>query len=305
MNCDKVTTQLSLMLYGDLSFDEEELVQAHLQECAGCRGELQRVRTLHDAMDAAEPPMPADLLQNSRRELRLSIAALQESGGAPNRSRFPGLRRFFPAVAVWKPAAALTLLVAGFAGGRWYPTEAAATSRALRESEPMASRVRYVQPEDSGRVQIVVEEVRQHVLKGGLDDDRIRTLLVSAAREANDPGVRVETMDLLKSRSESSEVRTALLAALQHDRNPGVRLKAIEALRDSADDDETRRVLTRVLLNDDNPGIRTQAIDLLTKRREPELVGVFQELIAREPNTYVRMKCQRALNEMNASVETF
>jgi hypothetical protein len=293
------------MLYGDLSFDEEELVQSHLGECAGCRRELERVRTLHDLLDSAEPAIPPDLLQNSRRELRLAIAAVAESGAARDRSRFAFLQRFLPAPAVWRPAAALALLVAGFAGGRLYPTEATAGPRAARESEPMASRVRYVQPEESGRVQIVVEEVRQHVLKGGLDDDRIRTLLVSAAREANDPGVRVETMDLLKSRSESSEVRTALLAALQHDRNPGVRLKAIDALRNSADDEETRRVLTRVLLTDDNPGIRTQAIDLLTKRREPELVGVFQELIAREPNTYVRMKCQRALNEMNASVETF
>jgi hypothetical protein len=193
-----------------------------------------------------------------------------------------------------------------FTAGRLEPTESGgAVVRQARDSEPMASRVRYVQPEDSGRVQIVLEEVRQRVLHGGVDDDRIRTLLVSAAREANDPGVRVETMDLLKSQSTSSEVRRALLGALQYDRNAGVRLKAIEALRNSADDPETRRVLARVLLLDENPGIRTQAIDLLTKRREPSLVGVYQEAAAREQNTYVRMKCQRALSEMNASVETF
>ena len=51
--------------------------------------------------------------------------------------------------------------------------------------------------------------------------------------------------------------------------------------------------------------MRTQAIDLLTSKREPELVGVLQEIMTRENNNYVRMKCQRALNEMNASVETF
>jgi hypothetical protein len=305
MNCDKVTTQLPLMLYGDVSFDEEELVHAHLQDCAECRGEMERIRTFHDLLADAEPAIPADLLRNNRRQLRVSVAALGEAGIVAPRARVAFLPRFFPDFPVWKPAAALLLVVLGFAGGRFYPADSISGTRTARESEPMASRVRYVQPEDSGNVQIVVEEVRQHVLKGGLDDNRIRTLLVSAAREANDPGVRVETMDLLKSRSESSEVRTALLAALQHDRNPGVRLKAIEALRNSADDPETRQVLTRVLLTDDNPGIRTQAIDLLTQRREPALVGVFQELIAREPNTYVRMKCQRALSDMNASVETF
>ena len=43
----------------------------------------------------------------------------------------------------------------------------------------------------------------------------------------------------------------------------------------------------------------------VTFRCPPELAGVLQEIMSREENTYVRMKCQRALNEMNASVETF
>jgi HEAT repeat protein len=113
-------------------------------------------------------------------------------------------------------------------------------------------------------------------------------------------------MDLLKTQCESAEVRRALLAALQHDSNPGVRLKAIEALRQSpAHDAETRRVLAKVLLQDQNPGVRTQAIDLLTQKREPAIVGVLQEVMTREDNNYVRLKCQRALSEMNASMETF
>ena len=91
----------------------------------------------------------------------------------------------------------------------------------------------------------------------------------------------------------------------EHDTNAGVRLKALEALRPSAADPETRQALAEVLLKDENPGVRTQAVDLLTSKREPELVGVLQEIMTRENNNYVRMKCQRALNEMNASVETF
>jgi HEAT repeat protein len=112
-------------------------------------------------------------------------------------------------------------------------------------------------------------------------------------------------MDLLKDQSETKEVRRALLAALQHDTNPGVRLKALEGLRGNASDAETRRVLAQVLLKDENPGVRTQAIDLLTGQSEPDMVGVLQELVSREENNYVRLKCQKALREMNASVETF
>jgi HEAT repeat protein len=154
-------------------------------------------------------------------------------------------------------------------------------------------------------VQIVVEEVRQRVLSGSVDDGRIRNLLLAASREANDPGVRVETMSLLKSQMDSTDVRRALLAALRNDTNPGVRLKALEALRNTEPDNDTRRVLSEVLLTDDNPGVRTQAIDLLVQTHERSTVGVCQELMTRESNDYVRLKCQRALTDMKASVETF
>jgi HEAT repeat protein len=171
--------------------------------------------------------------------------------------------------------------------------------------EPVASRVRYVEPDGAGQVQIIVEETRQRVLSGDMQDEPIRRLLLAAARESADPGVRVETMDLLKSQAQSSEVRRALLHALQHDPNGGVRLKALEGLRAAAKDAEVRRVLANVLLTDTNPGVRTQAVDLLTENREPSLVGVLQELMTREENNYVRLKCQKTLHEMNASVETF
>ena len=303
MICDDATRKLSLMLYGELSFDEEEAIHQHLEACEPCRSALEQVRAVHGRLDSAEPDLPPPLLQDNRRALRLNVAALREA--ELPRSGFAWLRRLVPSTGMlWKPAAGLALLVVGFAAGRSAIPESG-FARLARNDEPVASRVRYVQPDDSGRVQIVVEEVRQRVLEGGVNDSSIRALLVSAAREANDPGVRVDTMDLLKNSAASADVRRALLAALQHDTNPGVRLKALEALRPSAQDRETRKVLSQVLLTDENPGIRTQAIDLLTQRHEPAMVGVLQELMSREDNNYVRLKCQRALSDMNASVETF
>jgi hypothetical protein len=46
-------------------------------------------------------------------------------------------------------------------------------------------------------------------------------------------------------------------------------------------------------------------IDLLIQHKNDNLVGMLQELMRKEDNGYVRMRCQRALHEMNASVETF
>lgn len=300
MNCDFAGRQILPLLYGELSFDEEEAVQGHLEQCGACQTEAAQLRNLHAALDTAALELPSGLLDNCRNNLRLELAEVPLPAKPP--SFWERAQMWFgtPQPTWMKAAGALALLFIGFGVGRGYDLPVTP-----RETQPTATRVRYVQPEDDGNVQIVLEEVRQRTLEGGLNDNRIRALLVSAARDAADPGVRVETVDLLKASTGVSDVRMVLTAALQHDPNPGVRLKALEALRTSARDPEVRRVLAKVLLTDDNPGVRTQAIDLLVQQREASIVGVLQELMATERNSYVRLKCERALSDMNASVETF
>ncbi len=197
------------------------------------------------------------------------------------------------------------MLVAGFFVARMTPPSLLGSFHSAGMVEPSSSRVRYVEPVGSGRVQIVVDETTQRVLSGNLDDQSIQRLLLTAAKDPSDAGLRVESVDLLKSRPQSAEVRSALLYAVQHDPNSGVRLKALDGLKEFANDPETRKTLTQVLLKDDNPGVRTQVIDLLIKHHSDAMVGVFQELMGKEDNGYIRMRCQKALHDMNASVETY
>jgi HEAT repeat protein len=172
-------------------------------------------------------------------------------------------------------------------------------------AEPVFSAVRSVQADASGAVQIALDETRRRTVKGNLEDDRISRLLLAAARDEANPGLRVESIEILKNYSESDQVRAALIHALTHDSNPGVRLKAIEGLKDMASHPEVRRTLAQVLQKDDNAGVRIQAIDLLVQQRDDAIVGLLQGLIGREDNNYVRMRCKNALEEMNASVGTF
>jgi predicted anti-sigma-YlaC factor YlaD len=85
MNCESVKRLLSLYLYGELSFDEEELVAQHLDQCAGCRQDLQREQAMHRAMDEAEAVPPPGLLAACRRELPRSGCAAQEWHGCGRR----------------------------------------------------------------------------------------------------------------------------------------------------------------------------------------------------------------------------
>ena len=308
MKCDEATKSIPLFLYGELTFEEEERLELHLDECSLCRDQLAREKALHRAFDAAELVPPSEVLASSRQQLRRTIAQ-----ASPVRATvWSHLREmlslhFHPTPAVLQPIGALALIALGFFGARTVPLNFGGAARVSTAGviDPVTSRVRYVEPVAAGRVQIVVDETHQRILSGKLEDQSIQRLLLAAAKDPSDPGLRVESVDLLKGHSESAEVRKALLYALQHDANAGVRLKALDGLKDFAEDPETRRALTQVLLEDKNPGVRTQVIDLLIQHKNDSMVGVLQELMRKEDNGYVRMRCQKALHEMNASVETF
>jgi hypothetical protein len=66
-----------------------------------------------------------------------------------------------------------------------------------------------------------------------------------------------------------------------------------------------RRTLADVLLKDDNPGVRVQAIDLLTTHHDDSIVGILQDVVQKEDNSYVRARCRSLLVQMNASVGTY
>jgi hypothetical protein len=309
MKCEEVRTTLPLFLYGELSFEEEERLEVHIDECDGCRDALGREKALFQSFDAAELSPSQRLLDQCRASLRESLMDVE-----PQRSSFwDKLRQgftihfhFMPGLA--QPVGALAMLIAGFLAARMIPPSLLAPFHLANTAglvEPSNSRVRYVEPVGSGKVQIVVDETRQRVLSGNLADASIQRMLLTAMKDPSDAGLRVESADLLKNQPQSAEVRHALLYALQHDPNAGVRLKALDGLKQFADDEETRKTLTQVLLKDDNPGVRTQVIDLLIPHHSDSMVGVLQELMGKEDNGYIRMRCQKALHDMNASVETY
>ena len=306
MKCDEAAKVLPLFLYGELSFDAEDQFETHLETCAACRQLLAGQRSWMKALDEVELEPTADLLISSRHKLRETLAGAEGRRGTLwDRLRENFTIRLGPVPTVFQPVGALALVLMGFLGARMIPPGVSGRFDAAGLTEPLASRVKYVEQEGAGRVQIVLEETRQRTLTGRLEDQAIQRLLLGAAKDPADPGLRVESVGLLRTSPESSAVRNALLYALQHDVNSGVRLKALQGLKASATDPEVRQSLSQVLLTDKNPGVRTQVIDLLIQKKEHRMVGVLQELMRKEDNGYVRLRCQKALHDMNASIETY
>ena len=316
MTCDSVLKLIPLYYYGELTPDEEERVEEHTHGCPACAREVARQRALAAALDRRQVAAPPVLLDDCRSDL---MAAIQ--GGAPRvASPVKGAwRLFLDAVAAsWsgsgvarlrQPIGALALIAIGFFAARLVNTAAPSATGALLTSltsptDDVYSTVRSVQPDNSGGVAISLDETRRKVVKGRMSDGNIQRLLLAAAHEDN-PAVRVESVDLLRSQSGSTEVRDALLNVLSQDPNAGVRLKALEGLKPLAGDSEVRNTLRRVLLTDENVAVRMLVIDLLVAHRDDNMVGMMQGLVQKENNNSVRLKLEKALRDMNASIGTF
>lgn len=299
MTCETFRELLPLALYGEVSFDEEEQMDQHAMGCEACLRERERVTKVLRSVDAEPVAVPAGLLARCRRDLSVRLTVENAS-----LVRLSWWKRMLNPGAGWlRPAGALTLLAIGFLGGRT-TTGLKMTSGGSSEGGAV-SRIRYVDTGIPGRVRLVVDETRQRELSGEIGDASIRRLLLSALSDPSDPGLRADSVDLLRADSEHADVREALANALRTDTNSGVRLRALEGLRRYAGEAETREALCEVLLTDDNPAIRTQAIDMLVQHKDSDIAGVLQELVRKEENSYIRSRSLKALNEMKASAGTF
>jgi hypothetical protein len=310
MNCDSISTLIPLYYYGELTPEEEDALEAHTHECRSCAHEVEQQRVLAGGLDRREMQAPPLLIEDCRADLMATVHGGVTRRSAPPRTAGPW-RLFLDAVGhsmaslgrLRQPVGALALVAIGFFGARLAGVNRAANNP-VSPGDDVFTTVRSVQPDSSGHVKVAYDETRRHVEQGRVDDPNIQRLMLAGVHEDN-PAVRVEAVDLLKTRAGSTEVRDAFLNAVAGDSNPGVRLKALEGLKPLAGDAEVRKALSRVLLSDDNPAVRMQVVDVLVAHRDDYMVGLLQGLVQREGNNSVRIKLEKALKDMNASVGTF
>ena len=295
MNCDYAREMMTLFVHGELNFDQEESLERHTSQCPGCARELALERAVLDLAEVNRLEPAAGQLAAARRQLVSRLAIEKGSWRNQIREWFD----FHPTILfALKPAAAALILIAGFlAGSTVRPPQS--------DWGPVQQRVRFVEPSKSGQVALVIDETRQKKIYGGVEDVRIRSLLLTAAKDPDDAGLRAEVVDVLKGRTEAADIRGVLLSALEKDSNPEVRMKALDALRPYTKYADVRRAVSKALLNDSSPEVRTLAIDMIVSIDQPDVAGTLQKLLESEPNQYLRQRSQSALVAMKASTDTF
>lgn len=315
MTCEEVRQNLSLYLYGELGFDTEEVIEQHLHACSACTDELRQERLWHTAVRSDDVEVPLDLLSKCRQDLHESIEVAREAS-QPAWIRWIDSLGLRPSSWSMRLATASLLICLGFGISRLMeraeivdPYTKIGFATQMGFFDPARARVRFVKPVGPNRVQMIVDEIQEHTIEADSSDQRITDLLVAAAKDPTDPALRVESVGILSNQN-GDEVRQVLLDSVVHDPNAGVRLKALEGLARFNGDAATRSAVSFVLAHDENPDVRTQAVNVLVPEPgdmtfSPQLAGTLQQLMRTEPNDYIRMRCRRALQAMNASVDIY
>jgi len=344
--CSEVAPLLVFYACDEVELQEREKIDAHLAVCASCAAQLREEQEMQSALVSAF--QPADQLDPSGTLLaqcRSELSELLDDLSAPplreQWSPFGWARRWMALRPAWSAAA---LVLVGLAVGTqvalWIPGregnfgvgQAVNVKAAPLTNEDLSkmavARVNFAPAADSsGTVQLHVRTETPIVLSGSVDDADVRRVLTYVVMngERFDPGVRLDCLDVLRTRTGDKDVRHALLAAARKDQNAAVRMKALEALRDSAADDAVRDTLLEALQHDANPGVRVEAVNLLVRSLEgdapsdppargaaPEVAGAqippdpsvdrvihaLEGLQQRDPNRYVRLRSAAALRQI-------
>jgi HEAT repeats len=344
--CGDIGPLLVFYACDEVEPQEREEIDAHLAVCAACAAQLREEQEMQDALVSAF--QPADQLDPSGALLaqcRSELSELLDDLSAPplreQWSPFGWMRRWMALRPAWS---AVGLVIAGLALGTqvalWIPSREGGfgpgqamnvKAAAPLTNEDMAKMrvagVSFAPAADApGTIQLQVRTEQPMVLSGSVDDADVRRVLtyVVTNGEHFDPGVRLDCLDVLRTRTGEKDVRHALLAAARRDQNAAVRMKALEALRDSASDNAVRDALLDALEHDGNPGVRVEAVNLLVRSLEaeapeapvspqsPEIAGsqippdpsvervihTLEGLQRSDPNRYVRMRSAAALRQI-------
>jgi len=205
------------------------------------------------------------------------------------------------------PALAAAIFIVGFAGGigatfqilgnRANP--GSAVSAAPIESSIAGIRSVSQDP-GSNQVTIKYDTVSSQQAQGSLNDQRIQQLLLFAARNNYNSGVRMDSVDLLTQQPNDTQVREALIYALRYDSNPGVRLKALDGLAGYVKSDpRVRDAMLEALTNDSNPGVRTNTLHLLEPvRADSSVRAVLQQLAQNDRNDFIKNQARNMLAQL-------
>lgn len=304
MKCEWVQQNIVFYVYDEMPDDARHELEQHVTRCRDCAAELESAKAFRGefAQLPVQEPSPS-FLAASRMKLQEALESAEQSGWW-SRLAFDPVHwlnqvRFAPALAA-------AIFILGFAGGigATYKMVTRQGNEPVSVPTPALASISGItgiqQQPGTNQVTVKYDTVSPQQRTGSLGDPAIQQLLLYAARNNFNAGVRMDSVDLLTQQPQIPHVREALLYALRYDSNTGVRLKALDSVGPFVKNDvQVRDAVLESLMSDSNPGIRIEALRLLQPCAADSSVRiVLQRLAAKDENRYIRAQAKAMVGQL-------
>jgi HEAT repeats len=319
MNCELAHERIVMSAYGELADDAAHELDRHLATCPGCSGEREQLRALKLLADAYPLEEPAaNLVARSRLRLEEALDALPPKRWFERLAQ--RLSNNFASLHSAPVAACLMLLIGAGAGGlgEYYMAQRHAAQVVSTAPPVPVSDAEFSGPAEVANISSIVRQPNSEIVevhynqlvprevRGSLDDQNIRQLLMLASENSASAGVRDDSVGLLAAECRAGHgctaagIRDALMVSLRYDRSEAVRQKALEGLEPYvADDVRVRDAVLEALLNDSDPRIRTAAINILEPvEADTSVRQVLHSVANSDRNPQIRLVSRQVLSRV-------
>ncbi|MGH9729163.1 MAG: HEAT repeat domain-containing protein [Candidatus Acidiferrales bacterium] len=323
--CPEFESQIMLFALDELEGAERDSLEEHLDSCSRCVAALTAERRMLEILASQQRPEPSPaLLSSCRNRFEDSLDEMD------HRSIFARwAESIFPAhwLALHPAASVAMLLLIGFSVGTLTPWRSqtgtsSSPSRPPATLDSMAmdnqelqtaavSGINWTPTNDNRppRVEVQMTTERPVIVQGTVDDKEVKQVLLYVLHNNRrfGPDVRINAVELLRTRANDPDVQQALCQAVRGDRNAAVRLKALEALTDTQPNQQVVQTMLDALVKDANIGVRVEAINSLRAfsargalLSDPQAFTVLRDRMRTDPNNYIRLQSAAAIQQTPA-----
>jgi hypothetical protein len=136
-------------------------------------------------------------------------------------------------------------------------------------------------------------------VQGGMDDPDIHDMFLYAARQDDNPTMRLKAINMLSQIGMNDKIEDTFSAVILHESEDNIRLKAAEVLGNYSLKDKSLESFKSVALSDTCSEMRLKAIEVLQKQNAENIETVFALMAARDRDSKVKVAAQEALDSMN------
>jgi hypothetical protein len=250
MNCRDIKDMFPDYLIGDLDQQKALMVQAHLTDCADCRGELESLSDVWTKLGVLPEEQPGGGLRSrfyTMLEAYKQGMEQETARGGAARAIGRWLESWWPRRPALQFGAALLLLVVGLTAGFW-----------LRPAPYTASDLAPLRQE----VQAMQATLAMSLLDHGSASERLRGVSLSSRMERPD-----------------QKLLDTLVQTLDADPSVNVRLAVVDSLYLFHSDPFVRQRVSESLAKQTSPLVQVALIDLLVSMQERRAAEALKALI--------------------------